>query len=540
MHRMIAIEKAPPFQHDDIVKLIAANEALLAKHEQLQKDFSALQRKLDWYKKQLFGPKSEKRFLDGERLQMSLDFGVSAPVPVVTETKKTVTYERTVDRRPKQRGEGILNEEGLRFSTDVPVKEIHVTPKEIEGLLPDRYTILREEKTHRLAQRPGSAVVLCYITPVIKLHETQTIVQAQVPANVIERCSADVSVLAGMLIDKFVYHLPLYRQHQRLLDQGFELSRATLGNWVQRAIALLKPIYEAQFKSVLNSSVLAMDETPTKATRKTDGKKRGMNTGYFWPVYGDQDEVIFPFAMSRGTQSIETILGNYQGTLLSDGYAAYDRYTRQIETVTHANCWVHWRRLFLEAETLEPDRVKHVLEVIGLLYRHEEQQRALQLEAEAMLEYRVTHCKSLVEELFTWLELQIREPDLLPTDAFRKAANYGLSRRAELMVFLSDPKVAMDTNHVERTLRVIPMGKKNWLFCWTEAGAKDVGVIQSLLATCKLHGIDYYTYLVDVLQRVSEHPQSKVDELTPRLWKTMFADKPMRSDVYEQRVSVTQ
>lgn len=117
--------------------------------------------------------------------------------------------------------------------------------------------------------------------------------------------------------------------------------------------------------------------------------------------------------------------------------------------------------------------------------------------------------------------------------------NYGLSRRAELMVFLSNPNVAMDTNHVERTLRVIPMGKKNWLFCWTEAGARDVGVIQSLLATCKLHGIDYYTYLVDVLQRVSDHPQSRVHELTPRIWKTMFADNPLRSDVYEQRIVIT-
>lgn len=539
MSRMTAAEKSQQYTHDDIVKLIVANEALLAKHEQLQKDFSALQHQLDWYKKQLFGPKSEKRFIDGDRLQIPLNFGVTTDASIPPETQQVITYERTLDRRPKQRGDHILTEEGLRFSADVPVKEIRLTPNEIEGLSPDHYTIIREEKTHRLAQRAGSAVVLCYITPVVKLHETQTLVQAQAPTNILDRCSADVSVLAGMLIDKFVYHLPLYRQHQRLMDQGFELSRATVGNWVQRAITLLKPIYEALFESILSSAVLAMDETPIKATRKTDGNKRGMNTGYFWPVYGDQDEVIFPFAMSRGTQSIQAILGKYHGTLLSDGYAAYDRYTRRIETVTHANCWVHWRRVFLEAEKVEPDRVSHVLDVMGTLYRHEEQQRIKNLDAAAILAYRVAHCKPLVEHLFEWLEIQLKATDLLPTDPFRKAAKYGLSRRAELMVFLSDPQVAMDTNHVERTLRVIPMGKKNWLFCWSEAGARDVGVIQSLLATCKLHGIDYYTYLVDVLQRVGQHPQSRVHELTPRIWKTMFADNPLRSDVYEQRSVIT-
>ncbi|MEK6747738.1 MAG: IS66 family transposase, partial [Pseudomonadota bacterium] len=414
-----------------------------------------------------------------------------------------------------------------------------IVPKEIDGLSPSQYTVIREEKTHRLAQRPGSAVVLCYITPVVKLKETQALAQAPAPANVLERCSADVSVLAGMLIDKFVYHLPLYRQHQRLLDQGVELSRATLGNWVHRAIALLTPIYDALSNSVLSSAVLAMDETPIKATPKTDGKKRGMKTGYFWPVYGDQDEVIFPFAMSRGTQSIEAILGEYKGTLLSDGYAAYDRYTRRIETVVHATLGNWVKRVFLEAENVEPERVKHVLEVIGALYRHEEQRRIKNLDAAAILAYRTTHCKPRVEQLFEWLENQLNANDLLPGDAFTKAVNYGLSRRAELMVFLSDPNVAMDTNHVERTLRVIPMGKKNWLFCWTEAGARDVGIIQSLLATCKLHGIDYYTYLVDVLQRVGQHPQSKVHELTPRLWKTLFADNPLRSDVYEPRVAAS-
>ena len=106
-------------------------------------------------------------------------------------------------------------------------------------------------------------------------------------------------------------------------------------------------------------------------------------------------------------------------------------------------------------------------------------------------------------------------------------------REHELRVFLADPCVPLDTNHVERGLRRIPMGKKNWLFCWTELGAEHVGIIQSLISTCRLHDINPYTYLVDVLQRVSIHPASRVKELTPRLWKQHFADNPLRSDLYD-------
>ncbi len=108
---------------------------------------------------------------------------------------------------------------------------------------------------------------------------------------------------------------------------------------------------------------------------------------------------------------------------------------------------------------------------------------------------------------------------------------YARERHASLQVFLSNPEVPIDTNHLERALRAIPMGRKNWLFCWTELGAKQVGIIQSLIVTCKLHGVDVYTYLVDVLQRVSQHPARDVIDLTPRMWKAKFSHAPMKSDV---------
>jgi transposase len=120
---------------------------------------------------------------------------------------------------------------------------------------------------------------------------------------------------------------------------------------------------------------------------------------------------------------------------------------------------------------------------------------------------------------------------LLPSNPFTRALGYARERRIGLEVFLEDPDVAMDTNHLERALRVIPMGRRNWLFTWTELGAKHVGIVQSLPTTCRLHEINTYDYLVDVPQRVGQHPVARVAELTPKMWKTRFASRPLQSDL---------
>ncbi len=151
---------------------------------------------------------------------------------------------------------------------------------------------------------------------------------------------------------------------------------------------------------------------------------------------------------------------------------------------------------------------------------------------EQKLQYRTEHSLPLVKHFFAWCEEQRQREDLIDSNPLSKALKYATDREHALKIFLADPQVQPDTNHLERALRVIPMGRKNWMFSWTEVGAKQIGIIQSLLVTCKLHDINPYTYLVDVLQRVGHHPASKVEELTPRIWKEKFASNPLRSDLY--------
>ena len=124
---------------------------------------------------------------------------------------------------------------------------------------------------------------------------------------------------------------------------------------------------------------------------------------------------------------------------------------------------------------------------------------------------------------------------LTPSNEFLKATGYALKREQQLKVFLENPEVPLDTNHLERALRVIPMGKKNWLFCWTEIGAHYLGVLQSLITTCKLQHINPVIYLTDVLLRINLHPMTKIDDLIPRNWKSHFSDCPLRSDLHSTR-----
>ena len=173
-------------------------------------------------------------------------------------------------------------------------------------------------------------------------------------------------------------------------------------------------------------------------------------------------------------------------------------------------------------------------DLIGALYLVEAHIRDKKMNLAQAL---ACHAKPAVDAFFAWCEAQCQRMDLVPSDPLSKALKYARSREAHLCLYLPDPELMLDTNHLERTLRVISMGRKSWLFCWTEVGAQRVGIIQSLLTTCRLHGIDPHIHLTDVLQRVAQHPDNRVEERTPRVWKTMFADNPLRSDIYRPDVN---
>jgi transposase len=501
-------------EQSDLRTQLSATQQQLAK---VQQELAQALRQLDWFKRQLFGQKSEKLLVD-PAIQPSLLASLvkdTPPAPVVTET-------RTVQQRQKRR-DGCVTDTGLRFDANVPVRVIDVPPP-----AGSQGNIIATHSTFRLAQRRASYEVLEYRCPVLRQAVSGQLQTTPVPAAIFSGSVADVSFLAGLLVDKFAFHLPLYRQHQRLTQAGIQLSRATLTRLVMRSAALLAPIHQAQLEHVLQSRVLAVDETPIKAGQREPGK---LHQGYFWPLYGEDDELSFTFADTRAKTHLDKVLGGrFQGTLVTDGYAAYARYAEAHPKVTHAQCWVHMRRTFERAQDSDP-QVHEGLALIAELYHQEATIREQHLVGPAKQQARTCEEAPIVQAFWQWCEQQCQRPDLEPSHPLAKALAYARDRRTQLEVFLADPDVPLDTNHLERGLRPVPMGRRAWLFCWTEVGAEAVGIVQSLISTCRLHGVDPYTYLVDVLQRVQIHPAKRVLELTPRLWKQHFADQALRSDV---------
>ena len=520
--------------HEQITSLLAPHadlslhySGLAQGYDELKKRTDELQQQLDWFKRQLFGAKSERHISPDDSRQLTLgELQQAESEPAAEPTIKVPGHERRVGSKNRKGDEG-----DLRFDDSVPVEQI-ILPSGIPSDDLDDYEKIGEKKTRKLAQKPGSYFVREFIRSVYKKKAAADAIEDEIycappPWTVLDRSFADVSLLAGILIDKFRYHLPLYRQHQRMNACGVHVARGTLTNWVHRTVELLVPVYEAQMKSILASKVLAMDETPIKAGR-TNKKPPGrgkMNTAYFWPLFGDQDEVAFHFAPTRSHSVVFELLGGYAGTLVTDGYKAYSLFASKKDDVCHAACWVHTRRGFDKALVSDQDLADRALQQIADLYQVEE--KIHHLAPEKLQARRALHSKPIVETFFEWLREVQAEQALLPSSPFTKALAYALEREKALKVFLENPAVPLDTNHLERQIRPIAVGRKNWMFCWTEVGARYAGIAQSLLSTCVLHDVDPFTYLVDVLQRVETHPAARVDELTPRLWKEKFAADPI-------------
>jgi len=265
-----------------------------------------LRARVAWFDRQVFGRKSEK--LIPQDLNQTTLFDVPEEPP--SDSKSVKSYERSRRKDPTE-----VDEKHVRFDETVPVDEEVVFPVEVKGLSTEDYEVISEKITNRLIQIPTQYRVKRTIRKTVKLKKEQTLHTAPAPDAVIERSFADATFLAGMITDKFQYHLPLYRQHQRMSAAGVHISRGHLTKLNHRTLELLEPIYYAILSSVTTSELVSMDETPIKAGRKEKGK---MRTAYFWPVYAEQ-EVAFVYSSTRAHRVVAEVLGKGCKKLMSDG-----------------------------------------------------------------------------------------------------------------------------------------------------------------------------------------------------------------------------
>ena len=304
------------------------------------------------------------------------------------------------------------------------------------------------------------------------------------------------------------------------------LPRSTLSNWVIRGGGLLKPIYEELLKSIKESRVISMDEVPIRVGSSKGG---GINKNYIWPIYGERDEVGFVYANSRASSQIEAILGlehKSDMVLLTDGYAAYQAYKNKVEAISQAYCWAHVRRKFVEALQYEGEPCGVAISLIGKLYGIEKEIREFNKNAhdpERIFRIRQERSKPVVDEFFHYLNVALAEGAFLPSSPLVKARDYALKLEDGLRLFLDDPEVPIDNNHTERAIRPIVLGRKNWLFCWSEVGAQTLAIIQSLISSCVIQKINPREYLKDVFERISDVKTKDIRTLIPREWKLHYS-----------------
>jgi transposase len=380
-------------------------------------------------------------------------------------------------------------------------------------------SVIGEETAERLDVIPAQYRVIVTHRPKLACRACEKIVQAPAPEHLIKSGLPTEAMVASVLVAKYGWHLPLYRQAKMLSVQGIDLDRSTLAFWVGYAAAELMPVYQWLKQSLLRSQKLAVDETPIPVLDPGRGKTK---TGYFWSMarddrpWGGTDPpaVVYTYAPGRGGEYLETLLATYRGIVQCDGYAPYKNLPK--ERIAIAFCWAHLRRDFFEiAQRGDAPIATEAVARIGRLYEIEKDIRGKS--ADERRAVRQQKSAPLVNALKTWLEQQLAR--ISGKSETAKIIRYGLRHWEGLVRFLDDGRIELDTNIVERSMRPQALTRKNALFAGSDGGAESWAILASLIETAKLNGIDPQAWLADTLSGlVNLWPNDRLDELMPWAW----------------------
>jgi transposase len=502
---------------------IVERDAAITERDEALSRLDRLQHLLNQLQRAQFGRRSEK--LDPEQLGLAFeDIEQAIAVSEAEDDNKNPTAARSrADKRRANRG-----------ALPARLPRVHVTIEPDDTNCPCcRFAmhVIGEESSERLDVIPAQFRVIVTHRPKYACRACEeAVVQAPAPERLIKGGLPTEAMVASVLVAKYAWHLPLYRQSQMLAAQGLDIKRSVLAFWVGYAAAELKPIYLRLRELILTSGKIAVDETIAPVLDPGRGRTK---TGYFWAIarddrpWGGTDPpaIAFSYAPGRGAVHALKLLDHYRGIMQCDGYAAYKKIaeTARDEAITLAFCWAHLRRHFYDiAKGGDAPIASEALERIAALYALEKTIRGTS--AEERRARRQERSRPLVVAFRTWLEHQLgRVSGKAPVaDAIR----YALHHWDGLIRFLDDGRIELDTNIVERGIRPIVLNRKNALFAGHDEGAEHWACIASLIETCKLNGIDPQAYVADVLTKlVNLWPASQLDELMPWAWAPERSDK---------------
>ncbi|MEO5647090.1 MAG: IS66 family transposase [Chitinophagaceae bacterium] len=464
-----------------------------------------LQLQLLQLKKYIYGSRHEKFIAPADQTAPTL-FDLPAIAEVIKTGTTSVTYEKTQKHlQPTHKGRNSFPDSLRREET------IHY-PEGIDLATAKR---LGEDITETLAFNPSELFVKRTVRPKYLDTRTSRILQAPAQQRPFEKSSVDPSLVAQIIVEKYMDHLPLYRQVKRYSRLGVTIPDSTMGDWLAAAANLMLPLYEAHKNLVISCNYLHADETTIKVLESE--RKGATHLGYYW-VYQSHELklVLFDYQTGRGREGPQHILKNYQGHLQTDGYGVYEDFATKTGIIL-LGCLAHARRKFSEALSNNKAIASHVLEEMQKLYAIERHITDHEMKGADKLQYRKVNAIPLLEQLGAWMKIKYAE--VLPKSAIGKALGYSIKRWDKLSLYATSSFLNIDNNPVENSLRPIAVGRKNYLFAGSHAAAQRAAMFYSLLATCKNYQINPYLWLNDVLNRIADHPVNQIEKLLPQNWE---------------------
>lgn len=506
-----------------IKQLSETNRKQQEENASLRAELQRLSAQIAWFTRQMFGRKSEKlAAFDPNQLALNFDgpqqdnFQRNVAVEAAREVaeKEIAGLSSKEATKPARKNRELL--EGL------PVIEILLEP---EGVDTDRYVRIGEEHTRTLEFEPGKLYVKDLIRPKYGLRSSvdlptegnRGVLIAPLPLLPIYKGLPGATLLAEILLQKYVYHLPFYRQIQQFKHLGINLPESTLDGWFKPVCELLRPLYDKLKEIIIGTDYLQVDETTLPVINK---EKHTASKEYLWMVRSVMKNQLF-FYYDDGSRSgkvIGSLLKNFKGYLQSDGYQGYNVFQEK-DGVCLVGCLAHCRRRFSESLDENKTLAGYALGQIQLLYRIEKNADADKCTYEERAALRQRLALPILDALEKWLETTYKE--VLHKSRIGEAIAYTYSLMPRLKVYVSDGRLRIDNNLAENAIRPIALARKNFLFCGDDQAAEYTAIICSLLGCCKAAEVNPRQWLIDVLNRLPYYTQQKsgkdLKELLPAL-----------------------
>lgn len=507
-----------------IASLSTTNKNQSEQIKNLQERIKELTAQVAWLNRQLFGRKSEKlRVYDPNMPDLFAD--EFSGLRQQAEEKRDEAVEK-IEKEPVE--DVKRNRQNRKMIEDLPVLETDtIEPKGVDLSL---YRRIGEEITKVVKHKPGMLYVKVIIRPKYALKDSTLLPPAgqkgveiaPMPLMPVDKCIADTSLLAEILLQKYEYHVPFYRQIQQYRHLGMKgLTESTLDGWFKKTVELLKPLYEELKWEVFSCDYVQADETTVPVINR---EKHRADKEYLWMVRSVMEKlVIFHYdGGSRAGAVIESLANQYhfKGYLQCDGFAGYETAFKTNPDVRLLNCLVHIRRHFEQALDENREMAQHALTQIQHVYKIERQCDEAGLSYDERRQTRQELSRPIMEAMKVWMETEGIKYS--PSSLTGKAITYAYTKWDNIMRCLDDGRLYWDNNLAENVQRPITLSRKNFLFCGNHEAAVNMSVICSLLATCKAHGVNPRVYLNDVIAQMPYHKKATQEELLnllPHKWK---------------------